>query len=499
MWHLNNINKIVYLYWGRNKPLSYLRFKTVESLSKLNPDWKIKVFYPVQICEVETWSSHEQKYHSHVVPDYFSYLSKFSNVEVESFDMESIGFSNDISEVHKSDIIRLYLLKEFGGVWSDFDIFYTRPLSFADFNRQENKDKESFICYHHSYNSVGFLASKKGSNLFNDLFKALKYNAHKNTYQSLGRDLFKDVLNDWYVDCDDEKTFENTGIHNIKFETVYPYTWNKTDIIFSDEFEMPVESIGVHWYAGSKKSAEIEENLPEHVDLPIVQMMENIEYPKIGIGIPLTNDHVLSMFMDCLVRLNKPDRFVYIRPFFPGPIEDVRNQLVKQALKEGCTHLFMVDSDQTFGPNTLNKLYGHGKDICGAKVQRRYPVYDALMNLGEPGNYYAVPDEIIEKNELVEVSATGCGCILYNTEVFTKVEEPWYKTVKKEDGKLIGEDIYFHQQIKNQGYKIFVDPMLEDEVEHVTLIGINHGFHKLYKKIMGLSARRQEDKMLEDD
>ena len=61
MWHLTNIPKIVHFYWG-NEKLSYLRYMSVYSFRKLNPDWKIKIHVPGALSMIApTWGSNEQK------------------------------------------------------------------------------------------------------------------------------------------------------------------------------------------------------------------------------------------------------------------------------------------------------------------------------------------------------------------------------------------------------------------------------------------------------
>lgn len=207
---------------------------------------------------------------------------------------------------------------------------------------------------------------------------------------------------------------------------------------------------------------------------------------KLGIGIPLTDDKVHSVFLDSYVRMEKPAH-VYLRPQFAGmTIEAVRNSIVEQALQSGCTHLIMMDTDQIMPPDTITKLLSHDLPICGAKVHRRYPGFDPLMYRGEPGKYELVPDEEIEAGGLVEVSATGTGCIMYKTEVFLKVDAPWFEFSIGKDGKPVGEDIGFCIKLKEAGYRIFVDTSIH--VGHVGSLSVDWNTYKLFKKLEQLKG-----------
>jgi GT2 family glycosyltransferase len=163
-------------------------------------------------------------------------------------------------------------------------------------------------------------------------------------------------------------------------------------------------------------------------------------------------------------------------------IEAVRNSIVEQALSSGCTHILLLDTDQSFLPSTITKLLKHDLPVVGGLVHRRYPPFDPLLYRGEPGKYLSVPDEEILDNELVEVSATGTGCILYKTECFLKTEAPWFEFSIGEDGKPIGEDIGFCIKLKKAGYRIFVDTTLG--IGHIGSLSVDWNTYKLYQNLM---------------
>lgn len=210
---------------------------------------------------------------------------------------------------------------------------------------------------------------------------------------------------------------------------------------------------------------------------------------KIAYAEPLTfqmiysNYHFSSMrlvsrYLINRYRAGEPIGFEFLCPDNPGRLDLVRNDLIRKALYQGCTHILMMDTDEfTEYDNLIDQMLSHGKPIVHAKVHRRYPPFDHLLMRGTPNHRELVPDEEIEKGELIEIDATGCGCVLYDTNIFIDLDDPWF-----EDGP---EDIKFCNKLKKAGYKIFVDTSID--VKHLSLLAVDWGTHKLYKKLKGVN------------
>jgi len=213
-------------------------------------------------------------------------------------------------------------------------------------------------------------------------------------------------------------------------------------------------------------------------------------YWKLGIGFPLTDARVYAGFFTSWTLMHKPD-FTLLMPMAPGHITAIRNNLVVQALEECCTHLLMMDTDQVYQIDTIPKLLSHEKDVVGVSVHRRYPPFDSIMYRGELGNYHHVPDEDCFSGKLIEVDATGCGCILCNTDVFFDIPYPWFKEYKRSDGRVVGEDIDFCSKLKASGHEIYIDTSIE--IGHLTTMEVTRSFYKLYKKLKGFEWRPPPD------
>jgi len=262
---MNNIPKVAHFYWGGvNFP--YLRYKSLCSFGAFNPTWKIKLYVPVKLNISVPWKDEVNKVPIHT-KDYMEETSRNTNIEIIPFDMKNIGFSNNLPEIIKSDIIRTYLLYNEGGLWSDSDILYFKPLTDVFEN---NDDKTAYFCCRYDapsqtvardagwdpYHSIGLLMGAKDNTWFKLLFDSIQKNLNVKEYQSVGSLLYTKKID-----------MNSPDIYNIKMETVYPsrhpeYMFSKLASEMTPE-EKPW-TIGWHWYCGLKECGEYQNIYTEH-------------------------------------------------------------------------------------------------------------------------------------------------------------------------------------------------------------------------------------------
>lgn len=197
---------------------------------------------------------------------------------------------------------------------------------------------------------------------------------------------------------------------------------------------------------------------------------------KLGIGIPLSFPMVPGAFFDSFITMEKPD-FVYLRSS-SGPVDEMRNALVQDAIASGCSHLIMMDTDHTYPVDTITKLLSHRLPIVGCLVHRRYPPFDPLLLRGTLSHYQTIPEW--EPASLVEVDATGTGCLLFEVDVFRSMPRPWFK-FRTSVGGPVGEDIGFCSDLRAAGHRIFVDTSIP--AGHLSQLVVNEGTWKLYSKL----------------
>lgn len=204
---------------------------------------------------------------------------------------------------------------------------------------------------------------------------------------------------------------------------------------------------------------------------------------KLAIGFPLVDATVPVQFFTSFACMEKPAEYVLLVPQFPhgpwtGSIADARNSLVHQARMEGASRLLMLDTDQVYPPDTLTRLMGHGLDICGVRVHRRWMPFDPIFYRGEIGRYQNVPDEEAYSGRVIEVDATGTGCLLFDMAVFDRIEAPWF-AFDVRDGNPVGEDICFCGKARESGIRIHVDTGIE--VGHLTTMEVTRTLHQICK------------------
>jgi len=215
-----------------------------------------------------------------------------------------------------------------------------------------------------------------------------------------------------------------------------------------------------------------------------------ISNQKLAIGIPCTFPLIPDGFFYSYALMEKPEH-VFIHAD-NGPIDTLRNDIVKKALMAGATRLIMLDVDMIYHPQTITRLLSHKLPVVGGLTFRRYPPFDALMLKVKPINEHVNGYESVEewgKNELIEVDATGAGCLMFDMEIFKKMPRPWFRFQKQEEtGSVIGEDIGFCQELKAAGYRIFVDTSIPSD--HLTRIAVNEATHRLYTACKSAQAAK---------
>lgn len=260
-WHLK-VPKVLHIYWGGRK-LNYLRFLTVKSFMKYNPEWEVILWYPKKpYLGVSFGNGHFHK-DEKLFKDY---LPELMNLPIKKIpvDFDSLKFSPTAAEVHKADHIRVNVMKLYGGVWSDMDIIYFKPIERLKANTEENYNKETFVCVGDYGHSTGFVMAVENSSFFNTLTDHVAGEYTAGNYQCLGPDMF----NKYY-----KRVSDIPNSVNLSMDVVYSYNCHNVGSLL--ENKKPVftaKSIGCHWYAGNtmwydflSKTKGGEINLPNNV------------------------------------------------------------------------------------------------------------------------------------------------------------------------------------------------------------------------------------------
>jgi Glycosyltransferase sugar-binding region containing DXD motif len=271
--------KILHLYWGKNRPLSYLRYLTVKTFISLNPVWQVKLWVPTSINkEYIPWKTGEQ-IEGYNGKDYLV------DLEVCLINMSIIGIPDDLPEVHKADLFRWYILGKEGGVWSDMDILYVRSIT----ERLIQSWTGSTICKYaidedrkREFTAIGFMISsdEKGMSFFSRLFRFGLSKIPQKKYQAFGALLFDEFI---AIGGDVEGI-----VSYFDPNLVYPYHDDENIVKYfkPSYLSYSEETIGLHWYAGNPISGKAEamivlddlERLADKFAIARIAFMNTIKY-----------------------------------------------------------------------------------------------------------------------------------------------------------------------------------------------------------------------------
>jgi hypothetical protein len=251
-WELKQVPKIIHFYWG-NTILSFLRFMCLYSFRQFNPDWTIQLHVPSKPVAVQSGSNRDPWCRTIESPNafsgknYLSYLPKLG-IQIVPFEIQSLGLPENIPEVHKSDILRWHLLGTVGGVWSDMDILFFRPMTCLDFNNAACDSIDTFLYLRRREHKIGFLLSKAENPFFLSFLDLARQNYKPDVCQVVGSDLLDKLY-------PTEEALNATGgkflsigddpVYWLKHMCVY-YTFYADGSSF-----LRRGSVGLHWYAGA--------------------------------------------------------------------------------------------------------------------------------------------------------------------------------------------------------------------------------------------------------
>lgn len=190
---------------------------------------------------------------------------------------------------------------------------------------------------------------------------------------------------------------------------------------------------------------------------------------KVLIGIPTQEFARAAVFYDWMDLLTKPQgvELVHTRAHGQSPARN-RNLIIEQALLSEVDYVLFVDDDCLLPPDTLAKLLAHDVDIVtGLYCMRNYPhrpiIFSEAMDDGRC-KWMELADSA---SGLIEVVATGMGCLLVKINVFKKIHEveKYWVTLGELESDHWCDDLSFFKRVRQAGFKIHCD--LNAPVGHI--------------------------------
>lgn len=164
--------------------------------------------------------------------------------------------------------------------------------------------------------------------------------------------------------------------------------------------------------------------------------------------------------------------FEYIRGY---DCATARNSIAQKALDLNVDYVLMVDNDVVIPANVLKNLLDGAKLVTLGSYAHRdtdnlFRGRTCICKLYDDNGrkYFNYPLESEYSNEellslrheeqyKVEIHGGGMGCALIKTDVFKMLSYPWYDWVNYKGRGMLSEDLYFCEQCKKKGIKIYTD------------------------------------------
>lgn len=149
-----------------------------------------------------------------------------------------------------------------------------------------------------------------------------------------------------------------------------------------------------------------------------------------------------------------------IKWWFGHDIADNANRLVEHLYRGDHEWLWILGDDHTFSPGLLQRLLAQDCDIVVPLCLQRNPPYRPVIHSGWEDEALATRI-LVDLNDhpsggLIEVLSAGSAGMLIRREVFDAVPAPWFESGKLSSVQL-GEDVYFCDKAREQGFRIFAD------------------------------------------
>ena len=156
-------------------------------------------------------------------------------------------------------------------------------------------------------------------------------------------------------------------------------------------------------------------------------------------------------------------------------LPQLREELVREALSGGATHILFLDSDQTFPSDTLHRLLSWKLPFVACNVAIKTFPSVPTARAHDPSK---AQGQLIYSTGpgLERVWRVGLGVALIESRVFRAIEEPWFGIKYMPDGTFMGEDWFLCEKVEAAGFPIHVDHGLSLQIGHIGDLEYVHDF-----------------------
>jgi len=202
---------------------------------------------------------------------------------------------------------------------------------------------------------------------------------------------------------------------------------------------------------------------------------------KIFIGTPAYDGKVDVPYAMALLDTCELLKSCFYEPIVRVPVSGSllvaeRNRLIEMFWESGADYMLCIDSDLGWNPYSVMRLLNSGKDFCGG-------VYPGRKGNGFTFRPALQPDKQIEmcpETKLLKMEHIPAGFMLFSRKVIATMREKFpelYYSPKDPrndsesafcffdtevyEGEFWGEDYVFCRRVREAGFDIWIDPLIE--------------------------------------
>lgn len=151
------------------------------------------------------------------------------------------------------------------------------------------------------------------------------------------------------------------------------------------------------------------------------------------------------------------------RPYSCLYVDQGRNNISRDAIKDGCDAVLFWDSDQTIycePRDDLAALFNIGPVVTAAYVSRHNPLCYVLWERSPSGWRQTTQEDMLGRREPFPVHKCGAGALWVRTEVLRAIPPPWWIAGWHAKQTWVGEDMFFCDLVASAGFPIVCQPAI---------------------------------------
>jgi hypothetical protein len=253
---MKRIPKILHMYWDKS-PLSWLQAVTPISFNRYNPDWVINIYVPKQ-----AYNGGSRYIPNYTGKDYFPVMKQqVPSANIIEINLQEYGIDLNLHNILRSDILRYHLLYTQGGVWSDFDVVWLKPMNYFDSIEylgsalpDEITAVVSLVKGVVGWHSIGILIHTQHDEYAKSLIELTNQVKPPYSHEVFG----STMISTKYPTLESMSHFK--GLVGVKHETYYPYDIHPPNPTFdrlylADDLSFITKNtVCLHWYNGKELS-----------------------------------------------------------------------------------------------------------------------------------------------------------------------------------------------------------------------------------------------------